>query len=747
MKSRLLFCLFFSSTIYLFAQADQSVKKLAHYLNLEKVSPDTLALWTSWILKAENESEAYDIRVENWRKLMFSIERVMEGGGRGTARNININWSKAAVAQNIKLSKLGQGNIKTTPLGKLGAVQKFGQGSQAIILIPPIGHNWEVYQNIIDVYQSSYTIYAITLAGFGNTAPYPLPSKRKFSEQQWLKSTKDALKTLISQENLNDFYLLGTGLMAYLPLQIALDMPDKVAGVISVNGQINQPVFSRKKPGQQADIKERKSIADHSFPSEYLVPTRFSIPPGDPTRLLQDVTQANKLIAKANSQTNSLTFQQYNNELRTIDLSEALAQLQVPVLALCSRRDDISNWYGFDFSLLQWTQLQILHPKAPIQIELFDNQRDFLFMEEWNKLNPIIHAFLKKPTLSLESQLEIPGGGIATVSPKAILTQAIANTTVQIKYHRPSVKGRPIFGKLVPYGIPWRAGANQATEISFNQDVLVNDQLLEKGIYSLFVLPEAEKWTFIFSKVLGQWGNFFYHPKYDHLKVEAKVDSIPLEEWLKFDIENLSSNSADLVLKWEHSKATLSIKEAFQLPVTPQNLLSADWEKIITDKEGDLQNPGMSDAKALHFYHDKSADILWFKFELYNEMNKSAAAMNLLFDIDANQNTGTNWFGTNTQFTFERMATLWIRREKDSYGGINGIADAHGVQTTNWTSMSSNSVKYYLDKELNAYFIGIKRKDLHPDLKEFNVIGAVGEYFTWNDDISEEGFATIVLED
>ena len=126
-------------------------------------------------------------------------------------------------------------------------------------------------------------------------------------------------------------------------------------------------------------------------------------------------------------------------------------------------------------------------------------------------------------------------------------------------------------------------------------------------------------------------------------------------------------------------------------------------------------------------------------------MNESAAAMNLLFDIDANQKTGINWFGTNTQFTFERMATMWIRREKDSYGGINGIADVKGVQMTNWTSMSSNSVNYYLDKDQNAYLIGIKRTDIHPDLKKFNVIGAVGEYFTWNDDLSEEGFATIEL--
>ena len=62
--------------------------------------------------------------------------------------------------------------------------------------------------------------------------------------------------------------------------------------------------------------------------------------------------------------TTSLIYQQYNNELSTVDPTEALASLKVPILALCSRRDDISNWYGFDFSLLQWTQLQVLYPEA-----------------------------------------------------------------------------------------------------------------------------------------------------------------------------------------------------------------------------------------------------------------------------------------------------------------------------------------------------------------------------------------------
>ena len=85
-------------------------------------------------------------------------------------------------------------------------------------------------------------------------------------------------------------------------------------------------------------------------------------------------------------------------------------------------------------------------------------------------------------------------------SPGASLTQTVGVTDITIKYSRPGVKGRPIWGSLVPYDQVWRTGANEATTISFSDDVTVNGQKLAKGTYAFFTIPGKDTWTLVFNK-------------------------------------------------------------------------------------------------------------------------------------------------------------------------------------------------------------------------------------------------------
>ena len=94
-----------------------------------------------------------------------------------------------------------------------------------------------------------------------------------------------------------------------------------------------------------------------------------------------------------------------------------------------------------------------------------------------------------------------------TPSPLAKLEQRVGLTDIIITYSRPSVKGRTIFGDLVPYGKLWRTGANMATKISFSDDVKIEGQELKAGEYALFTIPGKEKWTLIFNTVANQAGS------------------------------------------------------------------------------------------------------------------------------------------------------------------------------------------------------------------------------------------------
>jgi hypothetical protein len=93
---------------------------------------------------------------------------------------------------------------------------------------------------------------------------------------------------------------------------------------------------------------------------------------------------------------------------------------------------------------------------------------------------------------------------------------------MRVIYSRPQKKGRDIFGDLVPYGKVWRTGANEATEITFYQDVKFGDQAVEAGTYSFFTIPDKDQWTIILNKDINQWGAYRYDEKKDVARVNVK---------------------------------------------------------------------------------------------------------------------------------------------------------------------------------------------------------------------------------
>jgi hypothetical protein len=136
-------------------------------------------------------------------------------------------------------------------------------------------------------------------------------------------------------------------------------------------------------------------------------------------------------------------------------------------------------------------------------------------------------------------------------SPKALLTQTIGIAEVQVSYHRPGVKGRPIWGALVPYGEVWRAGANENTTISFSLPVRIAGKPLESGTYGLHMIPGKGDWVVIFSRNATSWGSFFYKESEDALRISVTPEAAPPREWLQYEFSELTDSSAVLALRWE----------------------------------------------------------------------------------------------------------------------------------------------------------------------------------------------------
>ncbi|MGA8527603.1 MAG: DUF2911 domain-containing protein, partial [Candidatus Sulfotelmatobacter sp.] len=117
-------------------------------------------------------------------------------------------------------------------------------------------------------------------------------------------------------------------------------------------------------------------------------------------------------------------------------------------------------------------------------------------------------------------------------SQHALVTQRIGLTDITINYHRPLVNNRPVWGKLVPYGEVWRAGANENTTVTFTDPVTIEGQPLDKGTYGLHMIPGENQWTVIFSKMSTAWGSFSYKQDEDALRVTVKPQTAEFHDAL-----------------------------------------------------------------------------------------------------------------------------------------------------------------------------------------------------------------------
>jgi tetratricopeptide (TPR) repeat protein len=170
--------------------------------------------------------------------------------------------------------------------------------------------------------------------------------------------------------------------------------------------------------------------------------------------------------------------------------------------------------------------------------------------------NFLLGLLLATATLASTANAQFKNGSQATelklptISQRSIITQRIGLTDITVNYCRPLVGGRQLFGKEIPYGQVWRAGANENTVITFTDDVNVEGKPLPAGTYGLHMIPTADQWTIIFSKNSTSWGSFSYDVKEDALRVTVKPQTDEFEEALAFTFEDLKPDSTAVTLHW-----------------------------------------------------------------------------------------------------------------------------------------------------------------------------------------------------
>jgi hypothetical protein len=145
------------------------------------------------------------------------------------------------------------------------------------------------------------------------------------------------------------------------------------------------------------------------------------------------------------------------------------------------------------------------------------------------------------------------------LSPPAETSATIGGKKIQIKYSSPRMRGRKIMGGLVPFGQVWRTGADSATGMTTEANLEIGSLKIPKGNYTIYTIPQANEWTLIISKELGQWGTD-YHPKLDlgRTKMSVKTLGTPVEAF-KLEVTSQGGNKGLLTLTWEKTQASVPI--------------------------------------------------------------------------------------------------------------------------------------------------------------------------------------------
>ena len=154
------------------------------------------------------------------------------------------------------------------------------------------------------------------------------------------------------------------------------------------------------------------------------------------------------------------------------------------------------------------------------------------------------------------SQFTLPAA-----SPRQKVEQQFSMSKITVDYGRPGVKGRKIFGDLVPFGKVWRAGANSSTKITFEQSVNFGGKTVSAGTYGLFVIPTEKEWKVILNKDSQQWGAYTFDEKLNVVDVTVPIQKLAeKQEWFVIELNPVDENAVNLVMKWDFTKVELPLK-------------------------------------------------------------------------------------------------------------------------------------------------------------------------------------------
>jgi tetratricopeptide (TPR) repeat protein len=303
-------------------------------------------------------------------------------------------------------------------------------------------------------------------------------------------------------------------------------------------------------------------------------------------------------------------------------------------------------------------------------------------------------------TLGLVARLpaQVPNLVLPKASQRATVSQTVGLTEINIRYDRPQVKGREVWGKLVPYDSVWRAGANENTVIAFSSPVRVGGHPLPAGRYGVHMIPGPSAWTVILSRQADAWGSFSYDPKEDVVRLEAAPVAAPFQESLVYTLDDPQAGSAVATLRWEK----------LAVPVT----VEVDHKAVVVDSlRQQLRGLGR------FFWQPWVQAANWC---VANDVNLDEAAEWAQRSIDINEN-----------FANLQLKAMLMEKKGDSAGAAELQRRAFGIATE--ANMNNYGYQLLGQGKVDSAIV-VFRKNVKDYPKSWNVYDSLGEAYATKGD-------------
>jgi len=216
------------------------------------------------------------------------------------------------------------------------------------------------------------------------------------------------------------------------------------------------------------------------------------------------------------------------------------------------------------------------------------------------KMKSLTHTLALFLIVQIASILPSNAQALKTPAPSPLQTvdQAFALSNIKIEYSRPSVKGRVIFGDLVPYGKVWRTGANQSTKTTFGDDVKVEGVALKAGTYALYTIPNKDSWDILFYKDLTLGGNVAeYKATEEVARVKGKVSATGMKvETFTINVGDVTATTASVDLMWDMTKVSFGVSTDID-------------EKVMKNIETALASDTRPYFQAANYYYENNKDL------------------------------------------------------------------------------------------------------------------------------------------